>query len=90
MGIIFIQRDPVLPFSLSWLVENGLKYTRSNGGCWKYGPVKADESLVKDLQDHIETSAECAYYKIGSGVSYSCCIQLRDSLLFKLPIAIDN
>ena len=53
--------------SLSWLVENGFKYTRSNGGCWKYGPVKADESLVKDLQDHIETSAECAYYKIGSG-----------------------
>ena len=53
-------------------------------------PTKADESLVKDLQDHIETSAECAYYKIGSGVSYSCCIKLRDSLLFKLPIAINN
>ena len=49
----------------------------------EYGPVKADESLVKDLQDHIEALAECAYYKIGSGVSYSCCIILSDSLLFK-------
>ena len=37
----------------------------------------------KDLQDLIEASAEYAYYKIGSGVSYSCCIILSDSLLFK-------